>query len=194
MSELWLYIKLGFSHVLDWGAYDHVLFLIVLTVGYTFDNWKRILILVSLFTLGHTLSLLLATYNIVSANSGLVEFLIPITILATAIFNIAAPRVGARKTKFGVLYGTTMFFGLIHGLGFSNYFKVISSNVDSKVLPLIEFALGIELAQIIVVIFIVLLGVMGQTFSRLSKRDWILVVSSIVIGMVIPMLIENKFW
>ncbi|GAA4273785.1 HupE/UreJ family protein [Aquimarina gracilis] len=194
MSEFWLYVKLGFGHVLDWTAYDHILFLIVLTVGYTFDNWKRILILVTLFTLGHTISLFLAAYNIVSVNSRLIEFLIPLTILATAVFNLLTSKGSSRSGRIGVLYGTTIFFGLIHGLGFSSYFNAISSNVSSKILPLIEFALGIELAQIIVVVIVVLLSFVVQTFFRFSKRDWILVVSSIVIGMVIPMLIANKIW
>ncbi|MBQ0735010.1 HupE/UreJ family protein [Aquimarina celericrescens] len=194
MSEFWLYVKLGFSHVLDWSAYDHILFLIVLTVGYTFDNWKRILVLITLFTLGHTISLFLATYNIISVNSRLIEFLIPLTILITAIFNLLTAKSGSKSGKIGVLYGTTIFFGLIHGLGFSSYFKAISSNVSSKIFPLIEFALGIELAQIIVVVIVVFISFVVQTFFRFSKRDWILIVSSIVIGMVIPMLIANKIW
>lgn len=194
MSEFWLYLKLGFNHVLDWTAYDHVLFLIVLTVGYTLDNWKRILILVTLFTLGHTISLFLATYNVVSVNSRLIEFLIPVTILITAIFNVLTSKNSAKGSKIGVLYGATIFFGLIHGLGFSSYFKAISSNVSSKILPLLEFALGIEISQIIVVLIVVLLSFVAQSILRFSKRDWILVVSSIVIGMVIPMLIANKIW
>ncbi len=194
MSEFWLYVKLGFGHVLDWNAYDHILFLVVLTVGYTLDNWKRILWLVTLFTIGHTISLFLAAYHVVSVNSRLVEFLIPLTILATAVFNVLTGKSGSKTSKIGVLYGATIFFGLIHGLGFSSYFKAISSNVSSKILPLIEFALGIEISQIIVVLVVVLVSFIAQTFLRFSKRDWILIVSSIVIGMVIPMLIANKIW
>ncbi|AXT61355.1 HupE/UreJ family protein [Aquimarina sp. AD10] len=194
MSEFWLYVKLGFSHVLDWNAYDHILFLIVLTVGYTFDQWKKVLILVTIFTLGHTISLILGTYNVVSVNSRLVEFLIPVTILVTAIFNVLSSKGGSRNGKMGILYATTLFFGLIHGLGFSSYFKAISSNVSSKILPLIEFALGVELSQIVVVFIVIFISFIMQTFFRFSKRDWILVISSVVIGMVIPMLIANKIW
>ncbi|WP_299258401.1 HupE/UreJ family protein [uncultured Aquimarina sp.] len=194
MSEFWLYLKLGFHHVLDWQAYDHILFLIVLTVAYTFDNWKRILLLVTLFTLGHTTSLFLAVYDVVSVNSKLVEFLIPLTILAAAIFNVFTAGKTAGKNKIGVLYATTIFFGLIHGLGFSSFFNAISSNVSSKILPLMEFALGIELAQLIVVIIVLIISFIIQTIFRFSKRDWMLVISSIVIGMVIPMIISNKIW
>jgi len=194
MSEFWLYIKLGLNHVLDWQAYDHILFLIVLTVAYTFDNWKKILLLVTLFTLGHTTSLFLAAYDVISVNSRLVEFLIPLTILAAALFNVLTAKKTANQNRTGILYGTTVFFGIIHGLGFSSYFNVVSSNVSSKILPLIEFALGIELAQLIVVVFVLVLSFVIQTIFRFSKRDWILVVSSIVIGMVIPMIISNKIW
>ncbi|WP_103069787.1 HupE/UreJ family protein [Aquimarina sediminis] len=194
MSEFWLYVKLGFGHVLDWHAYDHILFLIVLTVGYTFDNWKRILLLVTLFTLGHTMSLFLAVYGVVSVNSKLVEFLIPLTILIAGLFNVFTAKNTSRNTKVGILYGVTIFFGLIHGLGFSGYFKAISSNVSSKILPLIEFALGVEAAQIVIVLFVLVASFIFQTFFRFSKQDWILVISSVVIGMVIPMLIANKIW
>ncbi len=194
MSEFWLYVKLGLYHVLDWQAYDHILFLIVLTIAYTFDNWKRILLLVTLFTLGHTTSLFLAVYDVVSVNSKLVEFLIPLTILAAAIFNVLTAGKASGKNKIGVLYATTVFFGLVHGLGFSSFFNTVSSNVSSKILPLIEFALGIELAQLIVVLLVLIMSFIIQTIFRFSKRDWILVVSSIVIGMVIPMIISNKIW
>ena len=194
MSEFWLYLELGLTHVLDWEAYDHILFLILLTVSYTFDNWKRILLLVTLFTIGHTTSLFLAAYDVVSVNSKLIEFLIPITILVAAIFNVFTSGKKNGNDKVGVLYITTIFFGLIHGLGFSTFFDVISSNVDSKVLPLIEFALGIELAQLIIVLVVLIISFIVQTIFRFSKRDWILVVSSIIIGMVIPMIISNKIW
>ncbi|WP_025741229.1 HupE/UreJ family protein [Aquimarina pacifica] len=194
MSEFWLYLQLGFKHVLDWQAYDHVLFLIVLTVGYTLDHWKRILVLVTLFTLGHTLSLFLAAYKVLSVNSAIIEFLIPLTILLTAVFSILTAKNSVNKGKVGFLYGVTIFFGCIHGLGFFSYFRLIHGNAGSKVLPLLEFALGIEFAQIVVVGLVLLISSLVQLFFRFPKRDWILVISSIIIGMVIPMLITNKIW
>ncbi|SHI85886.1 HupE/UreJ family protein [Aquimarina spongiae] len=194
MSEFWLYIKLGFSHVLDWTAYDHILFLIVLIVGYTFDNWKRILLLVTLFTVGHTISLFLAAYNVVSVNSRLIEFLIPVTILLTALYNVFTSKSGSKNDKVFILYGATLFFGLIHGFGFSTYFKAISSNTSSKILPLIEFALGVEAAQVVIVFFVLIVSFVFVSLLRFSKREWILIASSVVIGMVIPMLVENKIW
>ncbi|RZS99011.1 HupE/UreJ family protein [Aquimarina brevivitae] len=191
MSEFWLYLKLGLFHVLDWKAYDHILFLVVLSVVYTFDSWKRLLLLITLFTLGHTLSLFLAAYNVVAVNYKWIEFLIPVTILLTALFNLFTAKQSNRSGKIGVLYGATVFFGLIHGFGFSSYFKAISSSSNAKILPLLEFALGIEIAQIVVVLLLLIISFIAQSIFRFSKRDWILVVSSIVIGMTIPMLVDN---
>jgi cytochrome bd-type quinol oxidase subunit 2 len=175
--------------VLDWKAYDHILFLIVLCAAYTFSSLKQLLFLVTLFTLGHTLSLLLVNYNVVTVSSKLIEFLIPITILATALFNIFTAKKQKKGDKMGLFYIVTLFFGLIHGMGFASFFTALDSG--GAFLTLLEFALGIEAAQIIVVILILILAFVFQTIFRYNKRDWILVVSALVIGMVIPMLIEN---
>ena len=186
MTEFFLYLKLGLTHVLDWQAYDHVLFLIVLVAAYNFSNWKRIIILVSLFTLGHTVSLLLANFNMVLVSSKWIEFLIPVTILITSIYNLGASGKNNRSEKVGLFYVITLFFGLIHGFGFATYFKMISG--DNEILPLLEFALGVEIAQIIVVAAVLILNFLFQFIFRFSKRDWVLVISSIVIGVIIPML------
>lgn len=189
MSDFWLYFNLGLHHVLDWKAYDHILFLIVLCAAYTFSSWKRLLLLVTLFTIGHTLSLILANYNIVSVSSSVIEFLIPVTILVTAIYNIFTAKKKKKSEKMGVYYIITVFFGLIHGMGFASFYTVLDS--DGAFLPLVQFALGIEMAQIIVVIIFLILVFIFQTIFRFNKRDWVLVVSSLVLGMTIPMLIEN---
>ncbi len=191
MSQFWLYFRLGLDHVLDWQAYDHVLFLIVLVASYGFTTWKRVLWLVTLFTLGHTLALFLSVYEIVKVDSGYVEFLIPVTILATAIFDIATASKKAKNTNYSVFYFTTIFFGLIHGLGFSSYFKMIAASAESKFLPLVEFALGIEAAQLIVVLAVMIIGFILQNVLKVSKRDWILVTASIVIGIILPILHKN---
>jgi hypothetical protein len=189
MSEFWLYFKLGLEHVLDWQAYDHILFLIVLCAAYSFSSWKRLLLLVTLFTLGHTISLLLANYNVVSVSTKWIEFLIPITILLAAIFNLFTAGKEKKLEKLGLFYIVTVFFGLIHGFGFASYYKMINDNND--MLPLLEFALGVEVAQIIVVLLVLIFAFIAQMIFRFNKRDWVLVVSSVVIGMVIPMLIDN---
>lgn len=189
MSDFWLYFNLGLHHVLDWKAYDHILFLIVLCAAYTFSSWKRLLILVSLFTLGHTISLFLASFNVVSVSGRVIEFLIPITILVTALFNLFTAGNEKKMEKMGILYIVTIFFGLIHGLGFASFFHAL--NTGDQILPLLEFALGIEAAQIIVVFILLIIAFIFQTVFRFNKRDWVLVLSSLVIGMVIPMVINN---
>ncbi|WP_346881863.1 HupE/UreJ family protein [uncultured Algibacter sp.] len=193
LQNFWFNVEYGINHVLDINAYDHVLFLIVLTVPYIFKDWKRVFLLVSMFTLGHTLSLVLAAYNIVSVNAKVIEFLIPITILVVALFNVFTSGKGAQKEKVGVLFLSTLFFGLIHGLGFAREFQILVSANDNKFLLLFEFALGIELAQIIIVFIVLFLGYVVQTIFRFTKRDWIMVISAIVVGLVIPMILHSDF-
>lgn len=195
MSEFLLYFKIGLNHVLDINGYDHVLFLIALTVPYAFKDWKRVLLLVTLFTVGHTLALILSVYEIVIIKASLVEFLIPITILVTAAFHLFTAGKSGKNESITFVSFVTLFFGVIHGLGFSNYFKsILPGSATDKLLPLLEFALGIETAQIIVVIIVLLLSYIVQTFFRFSKRDWTLVMSAFVIGVVLPMIIKSDIW
>jgi len=194
MNDFWFNVKYGLNHVLDINGYDHVLFLMVLAVPYVFKDWKRVLVLVSLFTLGHTLSLVLAAYDVVSVNGKLVEFLIPITIIVAAIYNVFSVVKENNKKKAGLLFFTALFFGLIHGLGFAREFTMVFGDTNNKVLALLEFALGIEFAQVIIVFIILFLGFLLQTLFRFSRRDWVMVLSSIVIGLVIPILIENNIF
>ena len=193
LENIWFNIEYGINHVLDINAYDHVLFLIALTVLYLFKDWKRLLLLVLMFTLGHTLSLVLASYDMVRVNVSLVEFLIPITILIMAVFNVFTAGKGPQKNKVGILFISTLFFGLIHGLGFAREFKMLLGDSDSKLALLVEFALGIEFAQIIIVFMVLFLGYLIQTLFRFSKRDWVIVVSAIVIGLVIPMILNSEY-
>ncbi len=193
MDALILYFKLGLSHVLDIAAYDHVLFLIVLAVVFHFNQWKKAIWLITFFTIGHSLTLALAAYDLIKVPLDIVEFLIPVTIFITGVFNILrASNTVARKEK--ITFFLALFFGLVHGLGFSNYFRILIGKEDDKILPLLEFALGIEAAQIIIVFSVLLLGMFLQNFFRVVKRDWVLVTSAIVIGVSIPMIINRIFW
>ena len=193
MDDLVIFFKLGLYHVLDWQAYDHILFLIALAVVYSLSNWKKVLWLITLFTLGHTLTLAIAAYKIVAIDIKIVEFLIPVTIIITALANIFTVK-KKQKTHNNINLVFAFFFGLIHGLGFSNYFRMIIDENEDKILPLLEFALGIEIAQVIIVLVILLVGLFAHNIFKISKRDWVLVISSIVVGVVLPMLIERKFW
>jgi len=195
MSEFWIYFQIGLKHVLDIHAYDHVLFLIALTVPYTFKDWKRILLLVTVFTVGHTLALLLSVFGIIAVKVNIVEFLIPITILITAFYHLFTAGKATKNDGLNLVFFVTLFFGIIHGLGFSNYFKtILGGTATSKLLPLGEFALGIETAQIIVVFVVLVISYIVQTVFRFSKRDWALVMSAFIIGVVIPMIVESPIW
>jgi uncharacterized membrane protein YfcA len=188
MSQFWLYLELGLGHVLDWNAYDHILFVIALVAGYSFISWKRLLWLISIFTLGHTLALILSVYGIMAVSNQWIELLIAVTILITAIYNILTAKKKESQKNTNLLYFITAFFGLIHGFGFSSYFKMIASGTESKFLPLLEFALGIEIAHLIVALGVLIIAFICQNFFRVNRRDWILVLSSIVIGIILPIL------
>lgn len=193
MDDFMLYFKMGLNHVLDFSAIDHILFLIVLTVVFSFKQWKKVLWLITLFTLGHSLSLGLAAFGIVEISVDLIEFLIPLTIFITAVINLfTAKKTSKGKENINLVFA--LFFGLIHGLGFSNYFKMMIGQEEDKVLSLLEFALGIEAAQVIIVLSILSLGFFLQNVFNVNRRDWILVFSSIVIGFSIQMMIDSVFW
>lgn len=195
MQEFWIFFKIGLNHVLDIQGYDHVLFLIALTVPYAFKDWTKILILVSIFTLGHTLALLLSVFNVIVVKANIVEFIIPITILITAFYNLFTAGKTSKNSNITFIGFVTLFFGIIHGLGFSNYFKTILSGEALDKLPnLLEFALGIEVAQIIVVIAVLILSFIFQTLFRFNKRDFTLTMSAFVIGVVIPLIIDSPIW
>jgi len=194
MNDFILYFKMGLNHVLDLSAYDHILFLIVLAVVFSFNQFKKVLWLVTLFTIGHSITLALAAYGILNVSMNLIEFLIPVTIFITGVINVfTAKKSSTRKENTNLVFA--LFFGLIHGLGFSNYFKMmIGKEEEDKLIPLLEFALGIEAAQIIIVLGILIVGTLLQNFFRVTRRDWILVCSSIVIGFAIQMMLERIFW
>jgi hypothetical protein len=194
LENFWFNVEYGLNHVLDFNGYDHILFLIVLTVPYVFKDWKRVLLLVTMFTVGHTLSLVLATYDIVSVNGKLVEFLILLTILIVALYNVFTTGKKGKEQKAGILFFSALFFGLIHGLGFAREFKMFIGRGENKLVTLLEFALGIEIAQIIIVFVVLFLGFFGQVIFRFSNRDWVMILSAIVIGLLLPMLIKTELF
>jgi hypothetical protein len=184
----------GVYHVLHLNAYDHILFLIVLSLPYLFKDWKRLLLLITIFTLGHCVSLGLTTYDVVRVNVKLTEFLIPLTILVVALFNVFTAGKKSHGKTVGLLFFTTLFFGLIHGLGFVSAFEGMISNAENKLIALLEIGLGIEVGQLVVVFIVIFLSFLCQTIFRFSKRDWVMVISAMVVGFVLPMLIHSNFF
>jgi hypothetical protein len=194
MEDFWFYIKLGLDHVLDFGAYDHILFLSALAVPFTFRQWKSVVLLATVFTVTHCLSLFLSVYEIVTVKVELIEFLIPVTIFLTAVYNIMNLRVGQGNHNLLWHMGATAFFGLVHGFGFSNYFKMLVSGLEERVAPLLGFALGIELSQVIIVVFVLLLALLTQNFLKIKQSLFIMVSSSLIILITIPLLWNTFPW
>jgi len=194
LDDFLSYVQYGMNHVLYSSAYDHILFLIVLTIPYLFKDWKHVLFLVTIFVVGHSVALALATYDIITVSNKWIGFLSPLTILIVALFNVFTAGKKTQNKKMGLLFFITLFFGLIHGFGFVKMFESAISLSENKILPFLEIALGIEIGQLIVVFMILFLGFLGETLFRFSRRDWVMVISAIVVGMLIPMLLKNNIF
>ncbi len=182
-----LYFELGWQHILDLGGYDHILFVTALCGIYTLADWKKVLILVTAFTIGHSVALALSVLNIVRIDSGLIEFLIPLSIVITALGNILRGRNDSRSFKYAV----AAFFGLIHGMGFSNYLRSLLGGESDLVVPLLSFNLGLEFGQVIIVLVVLLLAQLAIKYFKVSKRDWNMFLSSAIFGIALIMCIER---
>ena len=190
MSDFWLLVELGFSHVWDWQGYDHLLFLAALCLPFSPRQWKSLLWLITCFTIGHSLSLILASLEVVKVSSIWIEFLIPVSIAATAVYNmIYARAVWVRNNQ--LVMWVTLFFGLVHGFGFAGYFELIRDVDQPLWSSLLFFALGIESAQIVLGGLMLLLSFVVLNVLGRNRRDWVLVVSSVIIGILLPIIIER---
>lgn len=189
MDDFLFYLRLGFDHILDPKAYDHLLFLVAITLPFVYKQLRTLLLLVTAFTLGHTLSLWAASAGVIRFSSSWVEFLIPLTIVLTALHTLYWNTRLAQKTSAPYLV-LTAFFGIVHGLGFSSYFAMVFPQ-KSVGLPLLYFTVGIELAQLFIVVIVLLLNSILSGFFGVSKRDRLLVGSSIIIGILVPILVAS---
>ena len=171
------YLELGFDHILDLNGYDHILFLVALCAAYAYREWKKILILVTAFTIGHSITLALSALNIITIDAELIELLIPITILITAILNLVINPKGDVKWQF--IYLLPLFFGFIHGMGFSNYFKALLGKESEIILPLFAFNLGVELGQICIVGILMVINYLVTGLGKVPQRSWRILVSII---------------
>ena len=194
MQDFWFYIKLGLEHVLDFGAYDHILFLSALALPFTFKSWKKVLLLATIFTVAHCLSLALSVYGVVVMDVGLIEFMIPLTILLTALFNLIYVKSADEHKTILLHLIATAFFGLIHGFGFSNYFNMLMAGEEEKLGPLLGFATGIEISQVSIVLSILALAYLLQSIFRVKQSIFVVVGSILIVLVTIPMLIGTFPW
>ena len=191
MGTFQLYFTLGLEHIADFKGYDHILFIITLCAVYLIKDWRKILILVTAFTVGHSLTLVLATFHLITVSSAWIEFLIPVTILLTAIGNLFQ-----RKEKFSTSlhrfkYLMALVFGLIHGLGFSNYLKSLLNAEEKIAWPLFSFNVGIEVGQLMVVSAFLLLALVLINVAKVSRREWNLVISGAGLGISLLLIFER---
>ena len=200
MDDFLIYLCLGFDHITDPRGYDHILFVIALCAVYALRQWRQVLVLVTAFTIGHSITLALATLRLISYKTGLVELLIPITILITAITNFAFHeprdnRFATRNvpTRSWGRYVLALLFGLIHGMGFANYLRSLLGGEADITVPLLAFNVGLELGQLLIVGAMLGLTYLILNTLRVRPRDWVLVVSGIVAGMAISLIVGNEW-
>lgn len=173
------YLELGFEHILDPNGYDHILFVVALAAIYILSEWKQVLVLVTAFTIGHSLTLALVALGVFKINSDLVEILIPITIILTCVFNLIPKSSHQVSLKWNYLLA--LGFGLIHGMGFSTYFKAILGKEESIAFPLFAFNVGIEIGQIIIVLIVMLASWIFISLFKMDRKQWNYAISTIVL-------------
>ncbi len=191
MSLFELYFTLGLHHIADLKGYDHILFILTLCVVYTLKEWKRVLILITAFTIGHSLTLALATLDLIRVDGDLIEFLIPLTIFLTALANVISRKKAVSPMLHYLKYAAALFFGLIHGLGFSNYLRSLLGSERGLVLPLFSFNLGIEVGQVIIVAIIMVLTKLTVDVLQFPKREWHVLLSGAGLGVSLVLMIDR---
>ncbi len=199
MSDFTLYLQIGLEHILDTKGYDHILFVIALCAIYTLKDWKKLLLLITAFTIGHSITLALATFKVVAINANIIEFLIPVTIVFTCITNLFyqptenqyfSKQSFSKQSKNIFRYLITLFFGLIHGLGFSNFLISLLGKQANISLPLLAFNIGLEIGQLIIVAILLIFISLLSLFSA-KQREWVLVISAIVLGISLTLVIDK---
>src|SRR5690606_9052952 len=191
MQDFGVYFELGLQHILDLAGYDHILFVIALCCTYFIGDWRKVALLVTAFTIGHSLTLALSVFNLIRVDTALIEFLIPLTIVVTAFSNVATRRRRRRTNTDWLTYSYALFFGLIHGMGFSNYLRSLLGKESSIATPLFAFSLGLEIGQLAIVFVILVLSFIGTTIFSVSKRDWTFFLSAAVFGIAFVMALER---
>ncbi len=189
MHPFQFYLKLGFNHIANFNGYDHILFLVVLCAVYQLKQWKKILILVTAFTIGHSITLFLVSFDIFSIPSRYVKLLIPITIMITSLHNIRSIEI-IRNSNMSKNYFLALFFGLIHGMDFSNYFKALIMSPEEIIIPLFAFNIGLEIGQFLIVFVIVLISYVFLSVLKVKYYSWNLFVSGAAFGVSLISILE----
>jgi hypothetical protein len=197
MNEFWLWFNTGAEHILDWNGYDHILYVIALCVLFSTAEWKKLLILVSAFTIGHSLTLAVSALNLFTVKQSLIEILIPITIIFTCIVNIYykgrlnGTRRNDNTINYTINYVFALLFGFVHGMGFSYLLRSMLGKEEGVIFPLLSFNLGLELGQLIIVSGMLLFSVFLTRFTRIKKADYVFFISSAVFGIAFLLFVQR---
>ncbi|TCZ74216.1 HupE/UreJ family protein [Flaviaesturariibacter aridisoli] len=189
MSDFGFYFRLGWEHIMSIDALDHLLFVWVLAAIYLLRDWRQVLVLVTAFTIGHSITLALSTLNVVEVPSSWTEFLIPCTIVFTAASNLFRRHFEPRYLRIN--YVLALFFGLIHGLGFANTLRFMLVKGQSLGWGLFGFNVGLEAGQVVVVSVVLLLSWLLVQRLRVPRREWVLFVSAAVFSLALKMALER---
>lgn len=192
MNDFFFYFKIGWEHIINWSAVDHIFFVAALAAIYMLKDWKQVLILVTAFTIGHAITLVLSAKNIITVDDSLVEFLIPCTIAITALFNLFLKTFTPKSIRIN--YFLALFFGLIHGLAFAQTLKWLLAKDQSFWTAWISFSIGLELGQILVVLLILFLAQLFVGIFKLNRHYWIIIISVVVLGLALEMAMDRWPW
>lgn len=190
MNDFGLYLEIGFEHIANWQGIDHILFLAALCLRYQFSDWKKLLVLVTAFTIGHSITLALSVLSFIDVPGNWIEFLIPVTILITAVSNIFVKKFSF-PARFPAIYFFALFFGCVHGLGFSNYLKSMLGNTTGIVSRLLAFNVGLEIGQLLIVLIILIISLIAIHLFRCNRREYILYFSGAIGALALQMAIER---
>jgi hypothetical protein len=189
MGDFSFYFGLGWEHIISWNALDHQLFILSLAAIYLLRDWKQVLVLVTAFTIGHSITLALSVLDIFRLPSHWVEFLIPVTIIATAVTNLFQDKFTARSIRIN--YFLALFFGLIHGMGFANALRFTLAKDQQMGLSLFGFNVGLEAGQIVIVMIILLLSYILVDKLKVKRREWVIFASAVAFGLAVKMAVER---
>ncbi|HLP35435.1 HupE/UreJ family protein [Lacibacter sp.] len=189
MGDFGFYLREGFYHITDWKGYDHILFVMALCLPYFLKDWKQVLILITAFTIGHSVTLALSVFNKILIPSTWIEFLIPITIIITALENLFRNNTQPKHVRFR--YVAALVFGLIHGLGFSNYLRSMMGKSENIITQLLAFNIGLELGQLLIVLAVLMVSFIFVRLLNIKQREWTVFISGGIFGISFIMALER---
>ncbi len=190
MNDFGLYFSIGYHHIADFSGMDHILFIMALCLRYQFSDWRKILVLVTAFTIGHSITLALSVFNLLQYSVKWIEFLIPVTIVITAFSNLFVKKFSF-KSRFPLIYFFALFFGLVHGLGFSSYLKSLLGHDQNVVPQLLAFNLGLEAGQILIVSIVLLVSFIFVQGFQFNRREYLLFLTGGIFALALQMSIER---